>query len=92
MDIYAQIATKIIEQQETIIGPVAAEQARGVNGLKLDWGKHEVTVTGDGRAVIDKLVAQYRHLFGQVSVEVCKDAAAKLISQLPPEQLPKSLQ
>ncbi len=28
MDIYAQIAAKIIAQQETIVGPVAEEEAK----------------------------------------------------------------
>lgn len=91
MEVFNQIATKIIEQQQTIIGPVAVEQAKSVKGLKVDWDKHSVTVTGDGAAVIDKLVSQYKELFGKISVEVCKEAASKLISQLPADQRPKSL-
>lgn len=91
MDVYAQIAEKIIEQQETIIGPVAVEQAKQVSGLKVDWPKHQVMVSGDEPGVIDKLVEQYKELFGQISVEVCKEAASKISSGLPPEKLPKSL-
>lgn len=91
MDVYAQIAAKIIEQQETIIGPVAIEQAKSVSGLKVNWAKHEVSVTGDEQTVIDKLVEQYRTLFGKISVEVCKEAASKLISQLPADKQPSSL-
>jgi len=91
MDVFAQIATKIIEQQQNIIGPVAVEQAKAVSGLKVDWDKHEVTVTGNGASVINKLVDQYKELFGKISVEVCKDAASKLISQLPADQQPSSL-
>lgn len=91
MDVYAQIATKIIEQQETIIGPVAIEQAKAVSGMKVDWTKHEVSVSGNESAVIDKLVAQYKELFGKISVEVCKEAASKLISQLPADKQPASL-
>lgn len=91
MDVYAQIATKIIEQQQTIIGPVAVEQAKAVSGLKVDWDKHQVTVSGNEQAVIDKLVDQYKELFGKISVEVCKEAAAKLISQLPDDERPASL-
>jgi len=91
MEVFNQIAAKIIEQQQTIIGPVAIEQAKSVSGLKVDWDKKQVTVTGDGAAVIDKLVAQYQELFGKISVEVCKEAASKLVSQLPADQQPKSL-
>jgi hypothetical protein len=92
MDVYAQIAEKIIAQQESIIGPVAIEQAKQVSGLAIDWPKHEIKISGDESAVIDKLVDKYKELFGQISVEVCKEAAAKLASQLPENELPKSLQ
>jgi hypothetical protein len=91
-DVYAQIATKIIEQQETIIGPVAIEQAQGISGLTVDWGTtHSVSVSGDESKVLDDLVKAYKNLFGQISVEVCKEAAANLIGQLPPADQPKLL-
>ncbi len=92
MDVYSQIAEKIIEQQESIIGPVAIEQAKAVSGIKVDWAKHEVTISGDESAAIDKLVAKYKELFGQISVEVCKEAAAKFATKLDADKLPKSLQ
>ncbi len=92
MDVFAQIAAKIIEQQEAIIGPVAVEQAKKVAGLKIDWPNKQVTVSGDETAVIDKLVAQYKELFGQISVEVCKEAASKLLPQVPANEVPKTLQ
>lgn len=91
MDVYAQIAVNIIAQQESIIGPVAIEQAKTVSGLKLDWSKREVEITGNESSVIDKLVEQYKTLFGQISVEVCKEAVGRLAQQLSPEQMPASL-
>ncbi len=92
MDNYAQIAQKIIEEQENIIGPVAIEQAKQVTGIKLEWGKqHVVTVTGNEPSVIDKLVEKYKELFGQISVEVCKEASAKITAQMQPGELPQSL-
>lgn len=90
-DIFAQIAEKIIEQQEAIIGPVAVEQAKQVAKLKVDWSKHDVQISSDPQGAIDSLVAQYKELFGQIAVESCKEAAAQLLNQLKPEQLPKSL-
>ena len=92
MDLYAQIAEKIIKQQENIIGPVAIEQAEAVSGLTVDWDKHQVNVSGDGVAVIDHLVEQYKELFGQISVEVCKEAAGGLIDKLPSGKHPKTLE
>lgn len=91
MDVYSQIAEKIIEQQEAIIGPVAVQQAQLVASLKLDWPQHQVSVSGNPQAAIDQLVEQYKELFGQIAVETCKEAAATYLAKLTPEQLPPSL-
>ncbi len=91
MDMYAQIAEKIIESQEAIIGPVAIEQAEQVPNLKVDWANHKVMISGQGAHVIDILVGRYQNLFGQISVEVCKEAAHSLIADLKPDQLPTTL-
>lgn len=90
-DIYSQIAVKIIAGQEAIIGPVAIEQAQQVKGLAIDWPKHEVTITGEKVSVIEDLIKKYRELFGQISVEVSKQAAAPLMNQLPANGLPETL-
>lgn len=92
MDIFAQIAEKIIREQEGIIGPVALEQARKVVGLIINWPKHEVILEGDKKEIVEKLVQQYEHLFGQASVEVCKDAVKDLVSAIPQNQMPQFLQ
>lgn len=91
MDIYAQIVERIIKGQESIIGPIAVEQAEGVANLKLDWAKHEVVISGDANKVVDELVEKYKALFGRVSVEVCREAAAPFLSKLPAGQMPKTL-
>lgn len=90
-DVFAQIAEKIIEQQEGIIGPVAVERAKQVSELKIDWPKHAVSITGSAQKAIDELVEQYKELFGQIAVETCKEAASRYLAQLPPDKLPSSL-
>jgi hypothetical protein len=91
MDVYSQIVLKIIQRQESIIGPIAVEQAEQVSGLKLDWTAQQVSISGDEAKVVDQLVDKYQDLFGQLSVEVCKEAAASLLSQLPSGGLPETL-
>ena len=91
MDIFALLAEKIIEEQESIIGPIALEQARKVQGLKVDWQKHEVILEGNKTQLLENLVNQYRALFGQASVEVCKEAVGRYRTQLSPDQLPQAL-
>jgi hypothetical protein len=90
-DIFSQIAVNIISAQERVIGPLALEQAKKVSGLTLDWSKHEVKIEGNETGVVDNLVKQYEHLFGLASIQVCRDAAKNLLSELPKEQLPSSL-
>ena len=92
MDIFGKLVEKIITEQEGIIGPVALEQARKVPGLKVDLKKHEVIFDGNQKDIIENLVEQYKELFGQASVEVCKDAVRSIISQVPKDQLPSLLQ
>lgn len=92
MDIFAEMVEKIIEEQEGIVGPVALEQAEKVDGLTVDWSKHNVAINGNKTDVLEHLVEQYRHLFGQASVEVCKDAVRGIIGKIPKEEVPALLQ
>jgi len=91
MDIFATLAKKIIEEQEAIIGPIALEQAKKVVGLNLDLPNNEVSLLGNKTQILQKLVEQYESLFGQASVEVCKEAINKYRNQLSNDQLPQSL-
>lgn len=75
MAILAQIVKKIIEEQEKIVGPIALEQAKKVQGLSVNWTNQEITFAGNEKEIVGKLVKQYESLFGRASVEVCKDAA-----------------
>jgi hypothetical protein len=90
MDIFAQLAEKIIKEQEAIIGPVAYEQAKKVEGLEItDSGK--VTINGKAKEVLTQLVKQYEKLFGRTSVEVCREAVKSIISKAPKDEVPQIL-
>lgn len=91
MDIFGRIVEKIITEQEKIIGPIALEQARKVQGLNVDMQKHEVRFGGNEKEILENLVGQYRHLFGQASVEVCREAVRGIISDAPKEKVPSLL-
>lgn len=90
--ILSTIALKIIEAQEMIIGPVAVERAQTIDNLSVDWTQHKVSLGSEDSTIIDRLVDEYKKLFGEISVEVCKEAAMKAASTMTHEQLPKSLQ
>lgn len=91
MMIKDQIVYKIIKEQELIIGPVAWEEAGKVSGLRVDIAGQKVSVEGNPREALEKLVAQYELLFGPASREVCRDAIKPLLSQVSPEEIPTVL-
>jgi len=90
-NIYTEICTEIIKEQEQIIGTLAVEQAGYVEGLTVDPVTYHCTVSGDGSKVIDDLIEQYRDFFGHAAVEVCKEAASRFLAKLPAEEMPASL-
>jgi hypothetical protein len=87
------IISRIIKEQELVIGPLAWEEARKVSGLQIiDEKKGEVNLqNGDPKNTVDKLVAQYERIFGRASHEVCKESVRDLIAQMPAEEVPASL-
>jgi hypothetical protein len=91
MDIFATLADKIIKEQESIIGPIAYEQASKVAGITIDPTSHAVILEGDKKDILGKLVTQYEMLFGRVSIEICKEAVRGIISQVPQDQVPQIL-
>ncbi|HSE57054.1 MAG TPA: hypothetical protein VLB02_03145 [Candidatus Paceibacterota bacterium] len=91
MTIFDQISIRIIKEQELIIGPVAWFEAQKVPGVIANSKEGKISLRGDGKETIDKLVAQYERLFGRASHEVCKEATKDLIATLPLDQIPSSL-
>lgn len=92
MDIFGQLVAKIIKEQENIIGPVALEQAKQVQGLKVDLQKGEIYFEGNQRDIVERLVEKYKGIFGQASVEVCREAAKKILVGVSKENIPPLLQ
>ena len=91
-NLYAEMCARIIREQGQIIGiPLALEQASHVDGLQVDTGTFACTVTGDGSAVVNNLIGQYRDFFGHAAVEVCREATSQYVSQLPEGAMPSLL-
>lgn len=90
MDPYAQGISQIIKEQQAIIGPVAIDQAKKVSGLQVN-GVDDVKVIGNKKQVLENLVNQYAKLFGQASIEVCKEAFAVVSDKIPTTGVPDIL-
>lgn len=88
-DIYTSLASKIVKEQEAVIGPLAWTEAKKVSGIQV--ADNTIKIKGDGKATLEKLVNQYAGLFGRASIEVCKEAVRKLIADVDQKDIPKIL-
>lgn len=90
-DVYSQVVGLIIKEQENIIGPIALEQAQKISGLDVE-NLSEVKINGNAKDVLTRLVEQYAKLFGQASIEVCKEALRSVKGSFSKDDLPAILQ
>lgn len=90
MDPVAQAASKIIKEQEAIIGPIALDQARKVSGFTIT-NVDDVKITGNKKEALDNLVRQFEKLFGRASVQVCKDAFEPFSEKISQTDIPDIL-
>lgn len=90
MDPVAQAASKIIKEQQAIIGPVALDQAKKVTGFAIT-SADDVKITGNKKEALGNLVKQFEKLFGQASVQVCKDAFAPFSEKIAQTDIPDIL-
>lgn len=90
MDPYAAAISRIIKGQQSIIGPVAVDQAKKVAGLDIK-GVDDIKILGNKKEVLTNLVNQYAKLFGQASVEVCKECFSPVADKIAPNEIPDIL-
>ena len=94
--IFQKIILTIIKRQERVAGQIAWEEAKDISGLVvIDQKRGEIFFSDNTnenlKKVIDQLVLMYKNLFGDVAVEVSKNAVRYLIAELPDDQVPDSL-
>lgn len=80
MDLYAEITKKIIFAQKAILGPVAVSIATKTPGLDMHDANHP-SFSSDPKEVLVQLVKNYSEFFGDISIEVCKEAAHDALKQ-----------
>lgn len=90
MDPFAQAASRIIKEQQAIIGPIALDQAKKVSGLQVS-SADDVQISGNKKEVLGNLVNQFSKLFGKASVEVCKEAFSPFSDKIPATEIPDIL-
>ncbi len=90
MDPYVEAVSRIIKEQQSIIGPIALDQAKKVAGLQIG-GADDIKIIGNKKEVLSGLVGQYAKIFGQTSIEVCKEAFSPVSSKIPSIDTPDIL-
>ena len=91
-DMLTQILTEIIKRQVRVAGQLAWQEVHKVPGITVtDEQNVVVSMTGDPKKIIDQLLANYKSLFGDLAVEVSKNAVYYLTAELPADQIPNSL-
>ncbi|MBI2620860.1 hypothetical protein HYW61_01380 [candidate division WWE3 bacterium] len=86
MDRYTEAVRVITSAQEEIVGRnVALGLAGRVNGL--DIMNNEIHISRQPHDVLKELINEYKKLFGQASVEVCRDALHMLQTEFTKNEL-----
>lgn len=84
------IVSRIVKEQQSVMGPIALELAKNVKGLKISTLK-DIEIDGNEKEVIKQLVREYEKLFGHASIEVCKDAVRAIKPAVQDEEIPDIL-
>jgi hypothetical protein len=90
MDKYSEAVSKIVIEQELVMGPLALLLANKIKGIAIE-NKDNVSITGDPKVALGSLVSQYGMLFGKISIEVSKNALKHVSTTLSPQELPDIL-
>lgn len=93
MEDYIEMAERIVAEQSLIMGPIAWEEAGKVEGLRVNKADNSISFQESSKSkdVLSDLVNRYQRLFGQASVDVCKNAVSDLIAGMTNEQIPTIL-
>ena len=88
-NVYEKLTKAIIDETNTIVGPVAIMQANTVKGLKVSTV--EVHITANPPKVISDLINAYKTIIGSVAVTLAKKAAEPILEKNPKLKIPNEL-
>ncbi len=85
------VIKSIVAEQKQIIGPMAISEANKVPGVKITADLQSISISGDSASVLTALARQYEKLFGQASIEACRESIKELLPQIPSQDIPTFL-
>lgn len=88
---FSQLAQRIIEEQERVVGPLAWEEAQQVKGISVDPTARTVTFSQAPRAAIDHLLQHYETIFGRAAREASRGIVKQFYARFPAEEQPAAV-
>ena len=90
--IYNKILSRILKEQETILGSLAWQLAEKISGLQiLNKETFEIRIIGEPKAVIDNFVFRCERVFGSFARDACKQAVVYFTADMPTDDIPTRL-
>ena len=90
--IYNKILSRILQEQETILGSLAWQIAEKISGLNIvNKESFEVTIISNPKTVIDNFVFRCERVFGSFARDASKQAVTFLLAEMPIEDIPERL-
>jgi hypothetical protein len=92
ISIYNKILSRILKEQETILGSLAWQIAEKISGMEvLNKETFAIRIVGDPKAVIDNFVFRCERIFGSFARDACKQAVEYLTVEMPINDIPERL-
>lgn len=90
-DIGNSLIKLIITVHKELVGAYAIREANKVEGLQVSENLETISTTGDVKNIANRLILLYKGLFGDNSIQFCKQARAELLPEISQDQLPELL-
>ncbi len=92
ISIYNKVLSRILKEQEIILGSLAWQQAEKIDGIKIiNKETGEIRIIGDAMTVIDAFVYRCMRIFGSYARDASKQAVAYLLAEMPKDDIPSRL-
>ena len=90
--IYNKILSKIIQEQENILGSLAWQIAEKFESIVIaNKSTFDVRIASEPKLVIDAFVYRCEKIFGSFARDVSKQAVAYILDNIPKEDIPSRL-
>ena len=92
ISIYNKILSRILKEQEMILGSLVWQLAEKISGLQiLNKETYEVRIIGDPKGVIDNFIFRCERIFGSFARDASKQAVSYLTAEMPNDDIPERL-